>query len=415
MRWHAEVYVLNLFFQFGVFLCMGMDENLKKTSVPGGGVLGDTNRLSLFQSPFDSVAGEDKDTNDRSPAKTTEGASLAWQPERTGSGNKHPNVFVRGVPVAWSEEEMITLFETCGALTSLRLVRHNVTKVSLGYGFVRYGCLEDAQRAVDLLNGHVIGGQTLCVKFADADAGPPLTQSSSGLTPCDSCYVKHVPASFGAEQVRSLFSMYGKVIDVKMFDCLDKFRGSSALVKMDSIQSASNAIQTLNGVKPGNSLHALVVRFAESAKEKNERLARKQEAGGSTLVSPQGSASLDAAKVQQALSVLYQASVPSHRGHLPERSLSGSYPIPQALPVLEGPTSIQIQQLPLSADRLWIYEHFSSFGGIVSVVYNAQENIALVRYTSRGAASEAVQKMNNFIAVDTQAMAHRKLVVFLME
>eukprot|EP00889_Picochlorum_renovo_P002782 jgi/Picre1/29812/NNA_005194.t1 len=390
-----------------------MDE--KKNSVPGG-IMGGTSDLSLFQSPFDSVAAEGKDISDRSQVKRSEGASPTWEPQRTGSGHKHPNVFVRGVPLAWSEEEMITLFETCGTLTSLRLVRHNVTKVSLGYGFVRYGCLEDAQRAVDLLNGHVIAGQTLCVKFADADAGPPLTQSSSGLTPCDSCYVKHVPASFGAEQVRSLFSMCGKVIDVKMFDCLDKFRGSSALVKMDSIQSASSAIQTLNGMKPGNSLHGLVVRFAESAKEKNERLARKQEAGGSTLVSPQGSASLDAAAVQQALSVLYQVSVPSsHGGHLPERSLSGNMSIPQALPVSEGPTSIQIQQLPLNADRLWVYENFSSFGGIASVVYNAQENIALVRYTSRLAACEAVQKMNNFIAVDTQAMAHRKLVVFLME
>lgn len=389
-----------------------MDKSLKN-NVPGV-VLGETSRLSsLFQSPFDNVAGEGEDTSSKSQEKESESASLTWQqPQRTGSEHRHPNVFVRGVPLMWSEDEMVTLFETCGPLTSLRLVRHNVTKASLGYGFVRYGCLEDAQRAVDLLNGHVIGGQTLCVKFADADAGPPLTQNSSGLTPCDSCYVKHVPAAYGAEQVRSLFGMCGKVVDVKMFDCLDKFRGSSALVKMDSIQAASNAIQTLNGMKPGNSLHALVVRFAESAKEKNERLARKQEAD--THIATATSGSLDAAKVQHALSMLYQASLPPPGGHLLEQSLSGTLPV-QGLPVLESPVSIQIQQLPLNADRLWIYENFSSFGGIASVMYKAQENIALVRYTSRSAASEAVRNMNNFIAVDTQAMVHRKLVVFLME
>jgi hypothetical protein len=40
-------------------------------------------------------------------------------------------------------------------------------------------------------------GHTLQVKFADADAGPPSTAVPSGLTPCDSCYVKHLPASYG--------------------------------------------------------------------------------------------------------------------------------------------------------------------------------------------------------------------------
>lgn len=48
-----------------------------------------------------------------------------------GSG-LHPNVFVRGLPLAWNEPEITAVFSSYGQLSSLRLVRHSVTKHSLG-------------------------------------------------------------------------------------------------------------------------------------------------------------------------------------------------------------------------------------------------------------------------------------------
>lgn len=45
----------------------------------------------------------------------------------------HPNIFVRGLPLTWSEDQIAAVFEKYGTLTSLRLVRHSVTKLSLGY------------------------------------------------------------------------------------------------------------------------------------------------------------------------------------------------------------------------------------------------------------------------------------------
>jgi RNA recognition motif-containing protein len=58
-------------------------------------------------------------------------------PSRSSSGSgfvsqQHPNVFVRGLPLAWSEAEISAVFQQYGELTSLRLVRHSVTKQSLG-------------------------------------------------------------------------------------------------------------------------------------------------------------------------------------------------------------------------------------------------------------------------------------------
>lgn len=65
------------------------------------------------------------------------------------------------------------------------------------YGFVRFGNVAEAQSAIAGLDGNTVLGHTLQVKFADADAGPPSTAMPSGLTPSDSCYVKHLPATYG--------------------------------------------------------------------------------------------------------------------------------------------------------------------------------------------------------------------------
>ena len=50
----------------------------------------------------------------------------------SGSSSQHPNIFVRGLPLAWSEGEITAVFQQYGVLSSLRLVRHSVTKQSLG-------------------------------------------------------------------------------------------------------------------------------------------------------------------------------------------------------------------------------------------------------------------------------------------
>eukprot|EP00890_Picochlorum_soloecismus_P000287 jgi/Picsp_1/1259/NSC_04740-R1_elav-like protein 2 isoform 2 len=202
---------------------------------------------------------------------------------RTTSGSTnpgHPNVFVRGLPLVWSEQDVMEIFQKYGKLTSLRLVRHNATRQSLGYGFVRYedpGCAEEA---ILRLNGAMIMGQTLQVKFADSDAGPPSSTNSSGQTPCDTCYVKHIPSTFRSDNVKTLFASYGSVLDVKMFPVLDQFRGASALVRLTSTELASRAAKELNGIKMEGYMHALIVRFAESSAEKVARLGRKEKQNG---------------------------------------------------------------------------------------------------------------------------------------
>lgn len=328
----------------------------------------------------------------------------------------HPNLFVRGLPLTWSEQEIMTVFQQFGTLTTMRLVRHGVTKQSLGYGFVRFHSVSDAQVAIQSLDGVTILGHTLQVKPADSDAGPPTTNSASGLTPSDSVYIKHLPPSHSAQDIIMLFETFGPVVDVKLFPCLDQFRGGSALVKMISIEAAEGAINGLNGKVPPGSAQALIVRYAESTAEKTARMSRRDQqqqqhnqrgginnnnlaavaamlSGGGTpadlsrsrmssmVTAGSGNASL-AQQIQQALAALsVQANnngngIHNHQqeGNIPPTSNAlDTFQQQQqqqqqaAAAALNKPCSICIKGLLPDTDKLWIYENFAHHGALLSM------------------------------------------------
>jgi hypothetical protein len=79
-----------------------------------------------------------------------------------------------------------------------------------------------------------------------------------------------------AREVQQLFETWGLVLDVKLFPCMDSFRGASAVVRMAAPEAAERAIAGLNGTMPPGGVQPLTVRFAESATEKAARLSRRE-------------------------------------------------------------------------------------------------------------------------------------------
>lgn len=330
----------------------------------------------------------------------------------------HPNVFVRGIPLEWSEQELVSLFENFGRLTSVRLVRHSTKKSSLGYGFVRYERVDDAALAIEALKEVVIGGHVMHVKLADSDAGPPATSTVSGLTPCDSCYVKHVPAFYTKEHVIQLFSAFGVVIDVKMYPCLDAFRGSSSLVKMDSVESAAKAVHGAHGMKPDGSLHSLVVRFAESAAEKQARLGRKeQQVCEGRIAAMQTLAALSRGELPVMYSHKNLNQEVTHPLQPHGRRTGNSAMLPPGNVLNNGydmvggagktnsqgahgdaPSAmVAVSNLAPGTDRLWLYEQFSKFGSILLLTLDGHTRCAQIVYKSVTAALEAKNVLDDTV------------------
>ena len=318
---------------------------------------------------------------------TSDSASMSRQQSQGSDGqHSHPNVFVRGIPETWSEDEMMILFKNFGKLTSLRIARRHGCKSHRGYGFVRYSSAEDAQSAITALDGVSIGSVILQVKFADADAGPPTVNSSFGLTPCDTCYVKRVPVTFTKATLFGLFSKFGKVVDVKFFSHLDQLRGGSALVKMDSVQSAAGAIQGLDGYVPADSMHALIVRFAESTNEKLQRLEKQKGILTSLSVQSKQLQGLLTSIRQPLLhdngSVLIESPQCDHTGY---NDTSRS-----TMNTSNGYGIVCIDNAPDVVNRLWMYEQFSKYGAIMSISYDPTRQRGRIVFGSKEASASAV-------------------------
>lgn len=76
-------------------------------------------------------------------------------------------LFVGNIPYATTEEELRDLFaETGGSVKSVRIITDFDTRRSKGYGFVEMGTAEEAEKAIQALNGHAVGGRSLVVSEA---------------------------------------------------------------------------------------------------------------------------------------------------------------------------------------------------------------------------------------------------------
>jgi RNA recognition motif-containing protein len=285
------------------------------------------------------------------------------------------------------------------------------------YGFVRFQDVGDAQSAIATLDGTAILGHTLQVKFADADAGPPASSSSSGLIPSDSCYVKHLPASFGVTETQQLFEPYGAVVDIKLFPCLDQVRGGSALVRMATVEASERAIGSLGGLIPPGAIQPLVVRFAESATEKAARLMRREKQQMQRGNGAKGNAPLEQLLVGlQGLGLgperLQHALASLQEGGMVHGLPSARQPIIASPPLLPQHkmsavlSSICVKGCPPNADRLWFYENFARFGAIVGLRILIDEHVGLcngtafVNFGDHVAAEKARQSLSGVRAGD---------------
>jgi cold-inducible RNA-binding protein len=72
-------------------------------------------------------------------------------------------LFVGNLPFQTTESDIHTLFSTVGAVTSASLITHRDTGRSKGFAFVEMGSDEEAEKAIETLNGHELEGRKIVV------------------------------------------------------------------------------------------------------------------------------------------------------------------------------------------------------------------------------------------------------------
>lgn len=82
-------------------------------------------------------------------------------------------LFVGNLSFSTGEDELRRNFEPFGALSSVALISDRMTGQSRGFGFVEYTSADDAERAIEALDGREIDGRAVNVSVARERAPSP--------------------------------------------------------------------------------------------------------------------------------------------------------------------------------------------------------------------------------------------------
>lgn len=79
-------------------------------------------------------------------------------------------LYVGNLPFKVREEDLTTLFQEAGAVESVNIIRDKFSGQSRGFGFVEMASAEDAQKAIEMLNGKSMENREIIVNEARPQA-----------------------------------------------------------------------------------------------------------------------------------------------------------------------------------------------------------------------------------------------------
>ena len=191
------------------------------------------------------------------------------------------NLYVDNLPPL-SDVDLRNLFLPYGQILRSRVAIDPTTHLPSGFGFVMFERGEDAGKAIEGLNGGVLGTKKLRVTIkkpktqkttpegggGGASAPPTVSPVSSdsliGRSASTNLYVSGLPLSWTNAEVDSLFSPFGRIADSRILQ--DRATGKNrgiAMIRLESHAAAQAAIAALHGkwVGPGMQ-HPVTVKWA---------------------------------------------------------------------------------------------------------------------------------------------------------
>ncbi|CAH0562551.1 unnamed protein product [Brassicogethes aeneus] len=221
-----------------------------------------------------------------------------------GQEESKTNLIVNYLPQTMTQEEIRSLFSSIGEVESCKLIRDKVTEnsnspiisklakgnevpgvitsplltgQSLGYGFVNYHRPEDAEKAINTLNGLRLQNKTIKVSYAR-----PSSEAIKGAN----LYVSGLPKNMTQQDLEALFNPYGRIITsrilcdnitVRQFvtgagENLPGLSKGVGFIRFDQRLEAERAIQELNGTIPKGSTEPITVKFANNPSNNNKAI-----------------------------------------------------------------------------------------------------------------------------------------------
>lgn len=139
-----------------------------------------------------------------------------------------------------TETQLFETFKQVGPVASIRVCRDAVTRRSLGYAYVNYHTLADAERALDILNYKEIKGRACRIMWSQRY--PSLRKSGAG-----NIFIKNLDKAIDNKVMYDTFSSFGNILSCKVsYDENGVSRGFG-FIHYETAEAAVEAIAKTNG------------------------------------------------------------------------------------------------------------------------------------------------------------------------
>jgi len=141
-----------------------------------------------------------------------------------------------------NESLLFEIFNAVGPVSSIRVCRDAVTRRSLGYAYINFHQLTDAERALDTMNFTEIKGKPCRIMWSQRD--PTLRRSGVG-----NIFVKNLNESIDNKQLYDTFSLFGNILSCKVVIDRETLKSKGyGYVHYETAEAAHAAIEKLDGM-----------------------------------------------------------------------------------------------------------------------------------------------------------------------